>query len=68
MSQGQIDGVYIAEGNVVVLRQGMNLVADRVRYEAAAHMLYATGSVVLSKGTTVLKRETLVLNMDTGQA
>lgn len=68
MSQNQSDGVYTAEGNVVVLWQGMNLVADQVRYAAATHMLYATGSVVLTKGSAVLKGNTLVLNMDTGRA
>jgi LPS-assembly protein len=68
MSQNLTDGVYTAEGNVVVLWQGLNLVADQVRYAAATHILHATGSVVLSKGSTVLKGETLVLNMDTGLA
>ncbi|HXE98326.1 MAG TPA: LPS assembly protein LptD, partial [Dongiaceae bacterium] len=68
MSQVTSDGVYTAEGNVVVLKQGMKLVADRVRYAAATHMLHATGSVVLSKGPAVLKGETLILNMDTGRA
>ena len=67
MNQSLSDGVYTAEGNVVVLWQGLNLVADQVRYEAAAHMLHATGSVVLTKGATVLKGKTLVLNMDTGR-
>ena len=68
MSQNRSDGVYTAEGNVVVLWQGLNLVADQVKYAAATHILHATGSVVLSKGSTVLKGETLVLNMDTGLA
>lgn len=68
MKQNMSDGVYTAEGNVVVLWQGMNLVADRVTYEAAVHMLHAIGSVVLSKGDTVLKGTTLDLNMDTGRA
>ncbi len=68
MNQSVTDGVYTAEGNVVVRWQGQNLVADKVRYEAAAHTLYANGSVVLSKGATVLKGEALVLNTDTGQA
>ncbi|MGB9080295.1 MAG: LptA/OstA family protein, partial [Desulfuromonadaceae bacterium] len=68
MSQNQSDGVYTAEGNVVVLWQGMNLTADKVRYAAATHMLHATGAVVLSKGLAVLKGETLDLNMDSGRA
>ena len=68
MSQNQSDGVYTADGNVVVLWQGMNLTADKVRYGAATHMLHATGSVVLSKGLAVLKGETLDLNMDSGRA
>lgn len=68
MSQSRTDEAYTAEGNVVVLWQGMNLTADQVRYAAATHMLHASGSVVLSKGPTVLKGTTLVLNMDTGMA
>ncbi len=68
MSQRQSDGVYTAEGHVVVLWQGLNLVADRVTYEATTHMLHADGAVVLSKGPTVLKGETLAMNIDTGRA
>lgn len=68
MSQGRADGEYTAEGNVVVLWQGLNLTADQVRYGSATHMLHATGSVVLSKGSITLKGETLVLSMDTGRA
>ncbi len=68
MSQNQTDGMVTAEGNVVVLSQGMNLRADQVRYSATTHMMYATGSVVLSKGPTLLKGKTLVMNMDTGMA
>ncbi|MFZ2951285.1 MAG: putative LPS assembly protein LptD, partial [Desulfuromonadaceae bacterium] len=68
MSQNQSNGVYAAEGNVVVLWQGMTLAADTVRYAPATHMLHAAGSVVLSKGPAVLKGETLVMNMDSGQA
>ncbi len=68
MSQRQSDGVYTAEGHVVVLWQGLNLVADKVTYEATTHMLHAVGSVVLSKGPAVLKGETLAMNIDTGRA
>ena len=67
MSQNQA-GEYIAAGNVVVLWQGMTLVADQVRYAAATHLMHATGSVVLSKGSAVMKGKTLVLNLDTGRA
>lgn len=68
MSQSRADGVYTAEGNVVVLWKGLNLAADQVRYATADRMIYATGSVVLTKGSTTLKGETLALDMDTGQA
>lgn len=68
MSQSLSDGVYTAEGTVVVQWKGMDLAAERVDYSAATHMLHATGSVVLSKGTSVLKGTSLALNMDTGQA
>ncbi len=68
MSQDLAAGVYTAEGHVVSQWQGQTLVADRVRYEAATHMLYANGSVVLSKETTILTGEALVMNIDTGRA
>ncbi|MBW4055313.1 MAG: LPS-assembly protein LptD [Proteobacteria bacterium] len=68
MSQNGADGIYTAEGNVVVLWNGMNLAADQVRYAATTHILHATGSVVMTKGTTVLKGKTLVLYMDSGRA
>jgi LPS-assembly protein len=68
MNQNLADGGYTAEGNVVVLWQGLNLVADKVMYSAVTHILHATGSVVLSKNATVLKGETLDLNLDSGQA
>ena len=68
MSQNQTDGEYTAEGNVVVVWQGQNLTADRVRYKAATHVLHATGTVVFTKGTATLKGEALVLNSDTGRA
>ena len=68
MSQRQADGEYTADGNVVVLWQGMNLAADQVRYAASTHMLHASGSVVLSKGPATLRGKTLTYNMDTGQA
>lgn len=68
MNQSLSDGVYTAEGNVVVLWKGMKLVADRTRYTAPTHMLYASGSVVLTKEATVLKGETLVMDMETGRA
>lgn len=68
MSQRQSDGEYTAEGNVVVLWQGQQLQADKVRYSATTHIMNANGSVVLSKGPTVLQGKSLVLNMDTGRA
>jgi LPS-assembly protein len=68
MSQDLAAGVYTAEGHVVARWQGQTLVADRVRYEAATHMLYANGSVVLTKETAILTGEALVMNIDTGRA
>ncbi|MDD2273147.1 MAG: LPS assembly protein LptD [Desulfuromonadaceae bacterium] len=68
MNQSLADGVYTAEGNVVVIWKGMRLVADKTRYSAPTHMLYASGSVVMTKESTVLKGETLTMNMDTGIA
>lgn len=68
MDQNLTDGIYTADGNVVVLWKGMDLVANKVRYAAMTHILEASGSVVLTKGSTVLKGKKLVLNMDTGRA
>jgi LPS-assembly protein len=68
MNQSMTDGVYTAEGNVVVLWKGMNLAADKIRYEAATHMLYATGSIVMTKESNTLKGNTLTLNLDTDRA
>lgn len=68
MSQNQADGMYTADGNVVVLWRGVHLTADEVRYGAETHLLHARGSVVMKRESTVLKGETLVLNMDTGRA
>ncbi|NTV50508.1 MAG: LPS-assembly protein LptD [Geobacteraceae bacterium] len=68
MNQSMTDGVYTAEGNVVVLWKGMNLAADKIRYEEATHMLYATGSVVMTKESNILKGDTLTLDLDTDRA
>lgn len=68
MSQDQATEVFSADGHVVARWQGQTLVADRVRYEAKTHMLYANGAVVLTKSDAVLKGESLVMNIDTGRA
>ncbi|MDD2366879.1 MAG: LPS assembly protein LptD [Desulfuromonadaceae bacterium] len=68
MTGTSADSVYIAEGNVVVTSQGMNLVADKVKYDSITHTLEASGGVVLSKGTAVLKGEFLTLDVDSGRA
>lgn len=67
MNQNQGDGVYTAEGSVVVRWQGQTLSADRVRYASQTRMMYAEGSVVLTKGTAVLTGTTLAMNIDTGR-
>ncbi len=68
MNQNLAEGIYTADGNVVVLWKGMKLTADQIRYTAATHIMYAAGSVVLTKESAVMKGETLNLNMDTGRA
>jgi len=68
MDQNLAEGIYTADGNVVVLWDGTHLVADHARYEAAGHILHATGSVVMTKESSVLKGETLVVYMETGRA
>ena len=68
MHQSTPDNAYIAEGNVVVRWQGVNLSADRVRYTAASHLLAASGAVVLTRETMVLKGSSLLLDMESGRA
>ena len=68
MTHGETNGIFSASGNVVVTWQGLHLVADRAEYDSTSHTLHASGNVVLSKGSDVLKGETLTFNMDTGQA
>jgi LPS-assembly protein len=68
MKQDLAEGLYTAEGNVTVQWQGINMTADKVVYSTATHMIYANGSVVLSKGASILKGKTLALNIDSGQA
>lgn len=68
MSQGPSAGELTASGNVVITWQGLNLVADRARYDTTSHMLLATGNVLVSKGNDVLKGESLSLNLESGKA
>lgn len=68
MSRDPAKEEYRAEGRVVARWQGQTLTADRVRYEATTRMLYASGSVELTKDSAVLTGETLVMNIDTGRA
>ena len=68
MTQNAADGIYSADGNVVVLWQGATLTASQVSYKAATRMLHASGGVVLAKETSLLKGESLILDMNSGHA
>ena len=68
MNQNTSDNTYSAEGNVVVSWQGLTMTANRVHYTAASHLLAASGAVVLTRETMVLKGSTLLLNMESGRA
>jgi LPS-assembly protein len=68
MSQISSAGEYRAEGNVLVVWNGSTLTANQVRYVTATRTLRANGSVVLIKGTAVLKGDTLVMDMESGRA
>lgn len=68
MRQTASDGIYTADGHVVVTSKDMNLLADHIKYQTETHIMTAIGSVILTKGSTVLKGETLILNLDTGRA
>ena len=68
MTQGPSVGEVTASGNVVVTWQGLNLVANQATYDGNAHVLLATGNVLVSKGNDVLKGESLSLNLESGRA
>lgn len=68
MTQGPAAGEVTASGNVVMTWQGMSLVADHARYDNATHVLFATGHVVVSKGSDVMTGETLTMNLESGRA
>ncbi len=47
-------GAIVAEGNVIVNREGESLSADQVSYDAAKHQIEATGNVTIeSKDATI---------------
>lgn len=67
MSQVASDGLVSATGNVVITWQGLNLVSDKASYDSNTRMLRATGNVVLSKGSDVMRGESITLNLENGQ-
>jgi len=68
MDHGQTDGLFSAKGNVLVTWKGLNLVSDRATYDSNTHLLLAFGNVTISRGSDVLKGESLMLNLDSGRA
>ena len=45
---------YIAEGDVVISKQGRSIAADVIRYHAQTAMAYAEGNIMMTAGTDVL--------------
>jgi LPS-assembly protein len=69
LSYDRDEGLYVAQGNVVIVRGGQVLKAKESRYNEKTGMVEATGDVVLEANGDVLKAEKAVfdLNSQTGK-
>jgi LPS-assembly protein len=69
LSYDRDEGLYVAQGNVVIVRGGQVLKAKEARYNEKTGMVEATGDVVLEANGDVLKAEKAVfdLNSQTGK-
>jgi LPS-assembly protein len=69
MSYDRDEGLYTAEGNVVIVRSGQVLKAKEARYNEKTGMVEAIGEVVLEANGDVLRAEKAVfdLNSQTGK-
>ena len=67
MGHGDSDGIFTASGNVLVTWQGLNLISDKAIYDNGTRALHASGNVVVTKGSDVMKGESITLNLETGR-
>lgn len=69
MSYDQEEGLYTAQGHVVITRAGQVLKADEARYNEKTGMVEAVGEVVLESNGDVLRAEKALfdLNSQTGR-
>jgi LPS-assembly protein len=69
MSYDRDEGLYVAEGNVVVTRGGQVLKANEARYNEKTGMVEAVGEVILETNGDVLRAEKALfdLNSQTGK-
>ncbi len=69
MSYDQEEGLFVAEGDVVIIRAGQELKANEARYNEKTGMVEATGEVVLETNGDILRAEKALfdLNSQTGK-
>ena len=69
MSYDRDEGLYVAEGDVVITRGGQVLKANEARYNEKTGMVQAVGEVVLETNGDILKAEKALfdLNSQTGK-
>jgi LPS-assembly protein len=69
LSYDRDEGLYVAQGNVVIVRGGQVLKAKEARYNEKTGMVEAIGDVVLEANGDILKAEKAVfdLNSQTGK-
>ena len=54
----------VAQGNVVIEKKDIRLVADEVRYDRVTQTAYAEGNVHLTVGEDVMAGERLEMNLE----
>lgn len=57
---------FVAEGGAHMIREGMSLDADRIRYKKATRDVYAEGGVVYRDSDVILTADRANVNLDTG--
>jgi LPS-assembly protein len=55
---------YIAEGDVMISKQGRSIAADVIRYHAQTAMAYAEGNVMVTAGTDVLSGSYMEIDLE----
>ena len=67
MSYMEKEGLYVAEGNVVISREGQVLSADKATYNEKTGIVDVSGNVVLEVNGDVVSGEEAVFNLNTRQ-